>query len=90
MIDNENKETFLLIDRTTLKSEFKNQKDFDMKDVKPLKFFCIFGSITARDVEFLVLVSKANLVATILGKKIYQVNSVKFLTMLSEKHTDRK
>lgn len=59
LIDNENKETFLTIDRSTLKSEFKNSKDFDMKDIKPLKFFCIFGSITARDVEFLVLVSKA-------------------------------
>ena len=73
-----------------MESTYEDIEILNVNEKNKMKFFAIFGIITARDVEFLVLISKAIKVATISGKNIYKVAGVKFLTIHNDKYVSRK
>ena len=78
---------FLNVNRETCKTEFFGSERLSKyKMEKPLRIFGIFGRIEINDIEFLVLISKAEVAAKLGDKTIYKVRSVKFLTISKQKY----
>lgn len=79
----------LVIDRSDLSSSYKANLPPSV-DEKHVKCFAIWGRVDILGVEFLVFVSKAQLVTEIAGYKVFGLSSAKFLTMSSAKYRTRQ
>lgn len=93
IFNKDEKENYLKIDRKNTMPVFLQTKDLDLHDKKLLEnsiqFFLIFGKIEIKDVEFLILVSKAEISAEFENKKIFKIKNIRFLTINPEKYKKR-
>lgn len=86
-IENKRKnEKILTIDRKSLKVDFVSKDLWGKSDkFSRISIYAIWGKVEIKGVEFLVLVSKAAEAAKINGCDIFEVISVKFVTLSKEK-----
>lgn len=72
------------IDRRNMKSSFEVLDEdilLPFKSMKSMDVFAVWGIVEILDVEFLILISKARVAVKIDESKIYEVLSVKFVTV---------
>ena len=87
ILNNQNKDMFMHVNRVNCRFEFfPKEKLAKYKMEKPLKIFGVYGKIEIKDIEFLILISKAETAGTINGMKLYKIRSVKFLTISKHKY----
>ena len=91
IFNKDEKQQYLEIDRKNSISTFLNKKDLKEKKIleNSFRFFLIFGKVELKEVEFLILVSKAEIVAEFENKKIYRIKNIRFLTINPEKYKKR-
>lgn len=90
LIDNTNKDLYLKINRDKFDCQLLKLSELNIKEIQPIKFFGIFGVISVKEIDFLVLVSEAKVVGSVMEKAIYQVLSVKFLPIQADKNQEQK
>lgn len=82
IVNNSDKELLLHIDRAHLTSTFKPLSflsSFQYK--KSIPIYGLFGRVDMQTVSMLMIISKANVVATVGQSEIYKIETVKFFVL---------
>ncbi len=82
---------YLFVDRQTCQASLLNEQVFLAKKItleNPRLDYGVFGRIQIKEIEFLILITNVKKTAEIHGKNIYQITSVKFITLNKEKYSN--
>lgn len=86
LVNRDKASQILVIDRKNLATTFvSDSQGLGLDKASRISIYAVWGVIEIKGVEFLVLVSKANVIARVQGHDIYQVDSIKFVTISREK-----